>query len=74
MSKGFYKNRRLKSLIFFAVCSLVTITPHIVDIKKFSYFVLFLSVVISFYGLIISKGVLIRIFSTKKLVMKSCLY
>ena len=53
MSKGFYKNRRLKSLLFFVVCSLVAIFPHLFLIKKFSYLTFSLSLVIAFYGLII---------------------
>jgi len=53
MSKVFYKNRRLKSLLFFSVCSIVTITPHIFEITYFSYFIFALAVVIAFYGLLV---------------------
>ena len=53
MSQGFYKNRRLKALLFFAACSLVTIIPHFLNIKKFYLFTLSISLVIAFYGLLI---------------------
>ena len=53
MSKGFYKNRRLKSLLFFSACSVVTITPHIFEITNFSYFIFILSSLIACYGLIV---------------------
>ena len=53
MSNGFYKNRRLKSLLFFGVCSLVTITPRIFDIENFSYLIFTLSILIAVYGLIV---------------------
>ena len=53
MSKVFYKNRRLKSLLFFAICSLVTITPHFFNIKFFSNFIFTISVLIAFYGLLV---------------------
>ena len=53
MSNGFYKNRRLKSLLFFCVCSLVTITPRIFDIENFSYLIFTLSILIAVYGLIV---------------------
>ncbi len=50
MSKGFYKNRRLKSLIFFGSCLLVTMTPHFFDINNFSYLIYVISLFIAFYG------------------------
>ena len=53
MSKGFYKNRRLKSFIFLSACFFVAIIPHFCDIKGFFYFILTLSIVIVFYGLIL---------------------
>tara|TARA_B100000941_G_scaffold289773_1_gene269928 strand:+ start:593 stop:1894 length:1302 start_codon:yes stop_codon:yes gene_type:complete len=53
MSNGFYKNRRLKSVLFFGVCLLVTSIPHFLDIKNFSYLTLLLSFLIAFYGLIV---------------------
>ena len=51
MSKGFHKNRRLKSFIFLSVCLLVTIIPHIFRNRDFFYFTLIFSLVIAFYGL-----------------------
>ena len=53
MSQGFYKNRRLKSLLFLAACFVMTITPHVLYIRNFSYLIFFISVVIAFYGLLI---------------------
>ena len=53
MSKGFYKNRRLKSSIFLIACFLVAFIPHAYNIEKFFYVVLTLSSVIVFYGLIV---------------------
>ena len=53
MSKGFYKNRRLKSLLFLFACSFITITPHIFDIKYFSYLICTLSLLIAIYGLLV---------------------
>ena len=53
MSKVFYKNRRLKSFIFLSACFLVALMPHIYIIDNFFYFILTLSLVIVFYGLIV---------------------
>ena len=53
MSQVFYKNRRLKSLIFLAVCYFVTIIPHIFDIKNLVYIIFGLSIVIALYGLLV---------------------
>ena len=53
MSKVFYKNRRLKSLLFLSACSLLTITPHIFDIQYFSNFLFIFSVLIACYGLLV---------------------
>ena len=53
MSKGFYKNRRLKSFIFFSACFLVAFIPHANNIKNFFYIILTLSFVIVIYGLIV---------------------
>ena len=53
MSKVFYKNRRLKSLIFFAVCSLVAITPHLFVIKNLMYFIFIFSLLVAFYGVVV---------------------
>ena len=53
MSKGFYKNRRLKSFLFLSACFLVTIIPHVYNIRGFFYFILTLSLVIAFYGFIV---------------------
>ena len=58
MNNSFYKNRRLKALLFFVVCSLLTIIPHFFDIKNFSYLIFACCLVISFYGLlVISKNI-----------------
>ena len=35
MSKGFYKNRRLKSFIFLSACFLVAFIPHANNIENF---------------------------------------
>ena len=53
MSKGFYKNRRLKSFIFLSACFLVAFIPHAYNIENFFYIILTLSFVIVFYGLIV---------------------
>ena len=53
MSKGFYKNRRLKSFIFLSACFLVAFIPHAYHIESFFYLILILSFVIVFYGLIV---------------------
>ena len=53
MSKGFYKNRRLKSFIFLSVCFFVAFIPHAYNIENFFYIILTLSFVIVFYGLIV---------------------
>ena len=58
MTNGFYKNRRLKSLLFFAVCLLVSAIPHIFYFKNFLYFIFAISFLIACYGLIvISKNI-----------------
>ena len=53
MTKGFYKNRRLKSFIFLSACFLVSLVPHAYNIKSFFYLILTISFVIVLYGLII---------------------
>jgi len=53
MSKGFYKNRRLKSFIFLSACFLVAFIPHAYKIESFFYLILTLSFVIVLYGLIV---------------------
>ena len=53
MSKGFYKNRRLKSALFLLGCFLIAITPHIFVIKNFFYLTLILSFVVAVYGLVV---------------------
>ena len=53
MSKGFYKNRRLKSFIFLSACFLVAFIPHAYNIESFIYLILTLSFVIVFYGFIV---------------------
>ena len=58
MSNGFYKNRRLKSFLFFAVCLFVSTVPHIYHFKNFLYLTYAISFLIACYGLIvISKNV-----------------
>ena len=57
MSNGFYKNRRLKSFLFFAVCLLVSTVPHIYHFKNFLYLTFTISFLIACYGLnVISKN------------------
>ncbi len=53
MSKGFYKNRRLKSFIFLSACFFVAIVPHVHKIRVYFYFILTISLAIAFYGLIV---------------------
>ena len=53
MSKGFYKNRRLKSFIFLSACFLVAFIPHAYKITSFFYLILTLSFVIALYGSIV---------------------
>ena len=53
MSKGFYKNRRLKSFIFLSACFLLAFLPHAYNINHFFYIILTLAFVIVFYGLIV---------------------
>ena len=53
MSKGFYKNRRLKSFIFLSACFLVAFIPHAYTIENFLYIILALTFLIIFYGLIV---------------------
>ena len=57
MSNGFYKNRRLKSFLFLAVCLLVSTIPHIFQFKHFLFFAITISFLVAFYGLnVISKN------------------
>ena len=53
MSKGFYKNRRLKSFIFLSACFLVAFIPHAYNIASFFYLILTHALVIVLYGLIV---------------------
>ena len=53
MSKGFYKNRRLKSFIFLSACFLVAFIPHAYNIENFFYIILILTFLVVFYGLIV---------------------
>ena len=53
MSKGFYKNRRLKSFIFLSACFFIAFIPHAFNIENFFYITLTISFVIVFYGLIV---------------------
>ena len=64
MSNGFYKNRRLKSFSFFAVCLFVSIIPHIFQFKHFLFFTLTISFLIAGYGLnVILKNIKRSVFS-----------
>ncbi len=64
MSNGFYKNRRLKSFLFFAVCLLVSIIPHIFQFKHFLFFTITISFLVACYGLnVISKNIKRSVFS-----------
>ncbi len=64
MSNGFYKNRRLKSLLFFVVCLLVSIIPHIFQFKHFLFFTITISFLVACYGLnVISKNIKRSVFS-----------
>ena len=54
MSKGFYKNRRLKSFIFLSACFLVAFIPHAYNIENFFFIILTLTFLIVFYGLIVN--------------------
>ncbi len=53
MSNGFYKNRRLKSLLFLVICFLVAIIPHSISIKNFINLPFILSFFIACYGLLV---------------------
>ena len=58
MSNGFYKNRRLKSFLFLAVCLLVSTIPHIFQFKHFLFFTITISFLVACYGLnVISKNI-----------------
>ncbi|MDC3168182.1 glycosyltransferase [Prochlorococcus sp. AH-716-D22] len=64
MSNGFYKNRRLKSFLFFAVCLLVTTIPHIFQFKHFLFFTITISFLVACYGLnVILKNIKRSVFS-----------
>ncbi len=51
MSNGFYKNRRLKSFLFFTVCLSVSTIPHIFQFKHFLFFTITISFLVACYGL-----------------------
>tara|TARA_A100001035_G_scaffold275895_2_gene269999 strand:+ start:389 stop:1693 length:1305 start_codon:yes stop_codon:yes gene_type:complete len=54
MSKVFYKNRRLKSLVFIIICLILTIVPHVFfSGRKISYLVFILSLLVAIYGLLV---------------------
>ena len=64
MSNGFYKNRRLKSFLFLAVCLLVSTIPHIFQFKHFLFFTITISFLVACYGLnVISKNIKRSVFS-----------
>ena len=65
MTNGFYKNRRLKSFLFFAVCFLLSVLPHIFYFKNFLYITYAISFFIACYGLtVISTNIKRRGIST----------
>ena len=65
MTNGFYKNRRLKSFLFFAVCFLLSVLPHIFYFKNFLNITFVISFFIACYGLtLISKNIQRRGIST----------
>ena len=53
MSKGFYKNRRLKSFIFLCACFFIAFIPHAFNIENFFYIILILTLLVVFYGLVV---------------------
>ncbi|MDC3072391.1 glycosyltransferase family 2 protein [Prochlorococcus sp. AH-716-O10] len=64
MSNGFYKNRRLKSFLFLAVCLFVSTIPHIFQFKHFLFFTITISFLVACYGLnVISKNIKRSVFS-----------
>ena len=64
MSNGFYKNRRLKSFLFFAVCLLISTIPHIFQFKHFLIFTITISFLVACYGFnVISKNIKRTVFS-----------
>ncbi len=64
MSNGFYKNRRLKSFLFFAVCLLISTIPQIFQFKHFLFFTITISFLVACYGLnVISKNIKRSVFS-----------
>ena len=64
MSNGFYKNRRLKSFLFLAVCLLGSTIPHIFQLKYFLFFTITISFLVACYGLnVISKNFKRSVFS-----------
>ena len=57
MSNGFYKNRRLKSFLFFAVCLLLSTIPHVFQFEYLLFFTFTISFLVACYGLnVISKN------------------
>ena len=53
MSNSFYKNRRLKALIFLALCFFAAAIPHFISIKNFHYLSFTLSFFIDCYGILV---------------------
>ena len=65
MSNGFYKSRRFKSFLFFAVCFLLSVLPHILYFKNFLNITFAISFLIACYGLtVISTNIKRRDIST----------
>ena len=52
-SKSFAKNRRLKSLLFLLFCLVVAIFPHFIEEQVYFPFIVFMSLVVATYGLIV---------------------
>ena len=52
-SKSFSRNRRLKSFIFLSSCFIFAIYPHFFEEKVYFPFILFISIVVAVYGLLV---------------------
>ena len=52
-SKSFSRNRRFKSFLFLLTCLGFSIYPHFIDEKVFSKFVIFISLIVAAYGLLV---------------------
>ena len=52
-SKSFSRNRRLKSFLFLLSCFGIAIYPHFIEEQVFSIIVIFISLVVATYGLVV---------------------